>query len=245
MNIESSQTANLCSMPMRDDNAVYDLANALTNIQAYKFPVSYNDLTLAYFKGTGVRTKGDLGQAMRTFAANPQDAAAIEILRGDSSFVGTLGTTCVATMLRAGHAENALPQSATATINCRVFPGEGVDATREQLKRIIDNPSIEFVLLDEVTETDASPLRKDVTAALQKAIDIKYPGLEIIPSMSSGGTDGMHFRAAGIPSYGVNGHYGKNSDSFAHGLNERVLVESFYDNVVHWYVLLQAIAGKD
>ena len=229
----------------RDDNAVYDLANALTNIQAYKFPVSYNDLTLAYFKGTGVLTKGDLGQAMRTFAANPQDTKAIQILSDDSSFVGTLGTTCVATMLRAGHAENALPQSATATINCRVFPGAGVDATREQLERIIDNPGIEFVLLDEVTETDASPLRKDVTAALQKAIDIKYPGLEIIPSMSSGGTDGMHFRAAGIPSYGVNGHYGKNSDSFAHGLNERVLVESFYDNVAHWYVLLQAIAGKN
>lgn len=130
------------------------------------------------------------------------------------------------------------PQSATANINCRVFPGAGVDATRAQLERIIDNPGIEFVLLDEVTETDASPLRKDVTAALQKAIDIKYSGLEIIPSMSSVGTDGMHFRAAGIPSYGVNGHCGKNSDSFAHGLNERVLVESFYDNVTHGYVLL-------
>lgn len=229
----------------REDNAIYDLAQALAKIQSYKFPVSYNDLTLAYFKGTGARTAGKLGKAMLNFSANPKDSTAIEILRANSSFVGTLGTTCVATMLRAGHAENALPQSATATVNCRVFPGTGVEETLSQLKVTVNNPAVEFVLLDEVTETDASPLRQDVIVALQKAIDVKYPGLEIIPSMSSGGTDGMHFRAAGIPSYGVNGQYSKSSDSFSHGLNERVLVESFYDNIAHWYVLLQAVAGKD
>jgi len=228
----------------RKDNAIYELASALTRIQEYTFPVSYNDLTLAYFKGTGAKTQGELGKAMSRFAEDPEDAAAINILRANSSYVGTLGTTCVATMLRAGHAENALPQSATATINCRIFPGAGVNKTLDQLKHVIDNSAIEFVLLDQPTETDASPLRQDVIAAVQKAIDIKYPGLEIIPSMSSGGTDGMHFRAAGIPSYGVNGSYGKNSDSFSHGLNERVLVESFYDNVAHWYVLLQAISSR-
>ena len=228
----------------RKDNAIYELASALTRIQEYTFPVSYNDLTLAYFKGTGAKTQGELGKAMSRFAEDPEDAAAISILRANSSYVGTLGTTCVATMLRAGHAENALPQSATATINCRIFPGAGVNKTLSQLQHVIDNSAIEFVLLDQPTETDASPLRQDVIAAVQKAIDIKYPGLEIIPSMSSGGTDGMHFRAAGIPSYGVNGSYGKNSDSFSHGLNERVLVESFYDNVAHWYVLLQAISSK-
>ena len=228
----------------RKDNAIYELASALTRIQEYTFPVSYNDLTLAYFKGTGAKTQGELGKAMSRFAEDPEDAAAISILRANSSYVGTLGTTCVATMLRAGHAENALPQSATATINCRIFPGAGVNKTLDQLKHVIDNSAIEFVLLDQPTETDASPLRQDVIAAVQKAIDIKYPGLEIIPSMSSGGTDGMHFRAAGIPSYGVNGSYGKDSDSFSHGLNERVLVESFYDNVAHWYVLLQAISSK-
>ena len=228
----------------REDNAIYDLAQALIKIQHYTFPVSYNDLTLAYFKGMGARTQGELGKAMRNFSDNPKDTAAIATLRSNSSFVGTVGTTCVATMLRAGHAENALPQSATATVNCRVFPGAGVDETLSQLRVVVNNPSVKFILLDEVTGTDASPLREDVIAALQKAIDIKYPGLEIIPSMSSGGTDGMHFRAAGIPSYGVNGHYGKSSDSFSHGLNERVLVENFYDNIAHWYVLLRSIAGK-
>ena len=146
-------------------------------------------------------------------------------------------------MLRGGHAENALPQSATATINCRIFPGTGIQNTLTQLKNAVNNSQIEFLMLGIPTETDPSPLRDDVIAALQEAVDIKYPGLEIIPGMSSGGTDGMHFRAAGIPSYGVNGGYGKASDSFAHGLNERILVQSFYDNLAHWYVLLKAIAS--
>ncbi|MDC1300229.1 M20/M25/M40 family metallo-hydrolase [Gammaproteobacteria bacterium] len=228
----------------RSDNAIYDLSNALVKIQNYQFPVNYNNLTLAFFQGMGKRTEGALGKAMRDFSINPDNEAAIAELRSHSSYVGTTGTTCVATMLKAGHAENALPQSAVATINCRVFPGTGVDDTLAQLKQVISNPDIEFKMLAEPTETDPSPLRLDVLAALQKAIDIKFPGLEIIPSMSSGGTDGMHFRAAGIPSYGVNGGYGKASDNFSHGLNERVQVQSFYDNIAHWYVLLPAIASK-
>ena len=228
----------------RSDNAIYDLSNALVKIQNYQFPVNYNNLTLAFFQGVGKRTEGALGKAMRDFSINPDNEAAIAELRSHSSYVGTTGTTCVATMLKAGHAENALPQSAVATINCRVFPGTGVDDTLAQLKQVISNPDIEFKMLAEPTETDPSPLRLDVLTALQKAINIKFPGLEIIPSMSSGGTDGMHFRAAGIPSYGVNGGYGKASDNFSHGLNERVQVQSFYDNIAHWYVLLPAIASK-
>ena len=228
----------------RNDNAIYDLAHALVKIQNYQFPVNHNDLTLAFFQGIGKRTEGALGKAMRDFSINPDDKAAIAELRSHSSYIGTTGTTCVATMLKAGHAENALPQSAVATVNCRVFPGTGVNQTLMQLKEVVSNPAIEFKMLAEPTETDPSPLRQDVLAALQTAIDIKFPGLEIIPSMSSGGTDGMHFRAAGIPSYGVNGGYGKASDNFSHGLNERVQVQSFYDNVAHWYVLLPAIAGR-
>lgn len=228
----------------RKDNAIYDLADAMTKIQNYQFPVNYNDLTLAFFEATGKKTNGQLGIAMRAFSKNPKNKNAINTLRS-FGYVGSLGTTCVATMLRAGHAENALPQSATATVNCRIFPGTGVENTLKKLKQVIDNPSIEFLMLGIPTETDPSPLREDITMALQQAIDIKYPGLEIIPSMSSGGTDGMHFRAAGIPSYGVNGGYGKASDSFAHGLNERILVQTFYDNLAHWYILLQAIASSN
>ncbi len=226
----------------REDNAIYDLADALGKIQKYKFPVRSNELTRAYFRGTGAKTDGDLGKAMRTFADNPNDEWAVKTLRANSSYVGTTGTTCVATMLRAGHAENALPQSATATVNCRVFPGVGIEPTLKKLKQVVGNDAVEFRMLKVPTESDPSPLRQDVMMALQTAINNKYPGLEIIPSMSSGGTDGMHFRAAGIPSYGVNGMYGKISDNFSHGLNERVLVQSFYDNLAHWYILLKEIS---
>lgn len=226
----------------RDDNAIYDLAGALIKIQDHKFPVRHNDLTRRYFRGTGAQMNGELGKAMVRFADDPTDEWAIKTLRAEPGIVGTLGTTCVATMLRGGHAENALPQSATATVNCRIFPGEGVEATEKTLRELVGS-DIEFKLISDPTETDPSPLREDVLAALQKAVDNKFPGLEIIPAMSSGGTDGMHFRAAGIPSYGVNGGYAKANDTFAHGLNERILVQSFYDNLAHWYVLLKAIAG--
>lgn len=227
----------------RDDNAIYELAAGLVKIQEHKFPVRYNDLTRTYFRGTGAKTPGDMGKAMVRFADDPTDEWAIKALRANSSFVGTTGTTCVATMLRGGHAENALPQSATATVNCRIFPGEGVGATEATLKQVVGNDNVGFKLISDPTETDPSPLRDDVLAALRIAVDNKFPGLDIIPSMSSGGTDGMHFRAAGIPSYGVNGGYSKPNDTFAHGLNERILVQSFYDNLAHWYVLLKAIAG--
>ena len=144
-------------------------------------------------------------------------------------------------MLRGGHAENALPQSATATINCRIFPGTGIQNTLTQLKNAVNNSQIEFLMLGIPTETDPSPLRDDVIAALQEAVDIKYPGLEIIPGMSSGGTDGMHFRAAGIPSYGVNGGYGKASDSFAHGLNERIEITAYQATLDFCYGVMKQL----
>ncbi|MBO6505020.1 MAG: M20/M25/M40 family metallo-hydrolase [Kordiimonadaceae bacterium] len=227
----------------RNDNAIYELADALIKIREFKFPVRANELTRRYFKFTGERTPGPKGEAMQAFAADPTDADAVQVLRADPGIVGTTGTTCVATMLAGGHAENALPQSATATVNCRIFPGEGVAATEATLRDVVGNDAVEFNMISNPTETDPSPLREDVLAALQKAVDNKFPGLEIVPYMSSGGTDGMHFRAAGIPSYGVNGGYSKAGDTFAHGLNERILQQSFYDNLAHWYVLLKAIAG--
>jgi len=229
----------------RKDNAIYELADAIKAIQAYEFPVMTNELTLGYFRGTGPNTPGELGKAMSAFAEDPTDQDAIKILRGNSGLVGTTGTTCVATMLKGGHAPNALPQSASVNVNCRIFPGVGVQATLNTLKKVVANDAVEFKIITDPTETDASPLRDDVLAAVRKAVDHHYPGLSIIPVMSSGGTDSMHFRAAGIPSYGVGGVFMKTSDVYAHGLNERLPVESFYKNIDHWYVLLKAIAGNE
>jgi len=227
----------------RDDNAIYDLADALKKVQAYKFPVAYSDLTRAFFKASSKRTAGDLGKAMAVFAEDPSNEWAVKTLRSNPEYVGTTGTTCVATMLRGGHAENALPQSATATVNCRVFPGAGVDNTLNALKAAVANPAITWEVTYEPTESPSSPLREDVLGPLTKTVHTMYPGVEIVPYMESGGTDGMHFRGAGMDSYGVSGIYMKGSDMYAHGLNERVPVKAFYDSLDHWHMLLTEIAG--
>jgi carboxypeptidase PM20D1 len=226
----------------RADNAIYELAEALGKIAAYPFPVRATDLTKGYFATAGKLTPGELGQAMLRFAADPSEASAIATLQANPETVGTLGTTCVATMLQAGHAENALPQSATATVNCRIFPGEGAAATEERLQQIIGNDMATFKLMTDVTESPESKLRDDVKAAVRYSIDKRYPGLTILPYMESGGTDGMHYRTLGYDTVAISGAALKASDMYAHGLNERLPVASFYDGLDHWYWILKKLA---
>ena len=157
--------------------------------------------------------------------------------------MGKTRTTCVATLLRGGHADNALPQSATATINCRVFPGVAIDTVRKALQDPV-GPKVEVKLVGKAIASDASPLRPDVMAAVTKAVHAIRPGVAITPIQESGATDGLYFRAVGIPTYGVNGMFMKTSDAFAHGLNERVPVKGFYDDLAYWHVLLTTVAGK-
>jgi acetylornithine deacetylase/succinyl-diaminopimelate desuccinylase-like protein len=227
----------------RADNAIYELADVLERIRRYRFPVMSNDTTIAYFREAGKATPGELGAAMREFAENPGEGAAADALAASPNHVGMTRTTCVATMLRGGHAENALPQSATATINCRIFPGVAVDAVRARLQEIA-GPAVEMKTLNEPTSSDASPLREDVMEAVARAVHRRHPGIPIVPYQSSGATDGLFFRATGIPTYGVGEAFTKNSDEFAHGLNERIPVESFYDGLDYWYALLTDLAGR-
>lgn len=227
----------------RDDNAIYDLVAALEKIEAYKFPVMHNDITLASFASLGAALGGDLGEAMQKFAAKPGDKKAAARIAEEPAYVGQTRTTCVATMLRAGHAENALPQSATATVNCRVFPGVGVEEVKSTLADIIDNDALNIVILDEPTESPVSPMRDDITAALSKAVHARYPGLPIGAYMESGGTDGMHFRSAGVPTLAMSALFMKESDMFAHGLNERIPVDAFYDGLDHWMIIIKELAG--
>ncbi|PHR19221.1 MAG: hypothetical protein COA41_08095 [Sphingopyxis sp.] len=226
----------------RTDNAIYELAGALGKIAAYKFPVRATDLTRSYFATAGKLTPGELGQAMLQFAADPSDEAAIATLQANPETVGTLGTTCVATMLEAGHAENALPQSATATVNCRIFPGEGAAAAEAKLKEVIGNDDVTFKLITDVTESPESKLRDNVKAALRFSLDKRYPGMTILPYMESGGTDGMHYRTLGYDTVALSGAAMKASDMFAHGLNERLPVDSFYGGLDHWYWILKKLA---
>jgi carboxypeptidase PM20D1 len=227
----------------RPDNAIYDLAGAITKIQNYRFPVRWSEMTLAFFEETGEQLGGELGAAMVQFANNPKDLTASDRLAIESSYVGTTRTTCVVTMLQAGHAENALPQSATATVNCRVFPGVPAAAVEKALKHAIGNDQIEFRLFEEPTESPISPLRPDVVTAVKKAVHARYPGMKVMGYMESGGTDGMHFRKAGIPTLAVSGLFMNPDEMYAHGLNERVPVKGFYDALDHWSIILRELAG--
>ena len=228
----------------RPDNAIYDLADAIRRIQAYRFPVRYSDITRNYFRETGQRLSGELGAAMVRFANNPDDAEAAERLAVESSYVGTTRTTCVVTMLRAGHAENALPQSATATVNCRIFPGVGVPEVEAVLREVVANDAIEFRLLGEPSESLVSELREDVVDAVSMAVHARYPDVKMVAYMESGGTDGMHFRRAGIPTWAVSGIFMDPDEMYAHGLNERVPIKAFYDALDHWSIIMRQLAGR-
>jgi acetylornithine deacetylase/succinyl-diaminopimelate desuccinylase-like protein len=227
----------------RPDNAIYDLADAITKIQAHRFPVRWSQMTRDFFRVTGINLGGELGAAMIRFADDPEDQAAADRLSVEPSYVGSTRTTCVVTMLSAGHAENALPQSATATVNCRIFPGVAVAEVEKTLRDVVGNDAAEFELLGDPVESPVSELREDVTAAVAKAVHGRYPDVQILPYMESGGTDGMHFRTAGIPTWAVSGRFMNPDDMYAHGLNERAPIDSFYDALDHWSIILRELAG--
>jgi carboxypeptidase PM20D1 len=228
----------------RPDNAILDLAQAIVKIQAHRFPVRWSDMTLEFFDETGHQLGGELGDAMVRFASNPEDESASDRLAIESSYVGTTRTTCVVTMLRGGHAENALPQSATATINCRIFPGVAVEDVLQTLQQVVGNQTIEFEEIYEPTVSPISELREDVRAAISEAVHARFPQIRLLPYMESGGTDGMHFRRAGIPTWAASGIFMNPDEMFAHGLNERVPIKAFYDALDHWSTIIKELAGN-
>lgn len=229
----------------REKNAIYDLAAALQRIQAYQFPVQQNDITQRYFEMRAAQESGELGAAMAAFAKDSDDEEAAAVLASSPSQVGITRTTCVATMLQAGHAENALPQSASANVNCRVFPGTSIDEVIGTLRDVVANDEVEIRVKGFPRSAPASPLREDVMAAIRSAVEADFPDLPIIPYMTTGATDGREMRAAGIPTYGTTGLFSRSEDSFAHGLNERVLVRSFYAAIEHWTRVLTELAGPE
>jgi len=231
------------SLP-RKDNAILDLNNALLKIFDYHFPVQNNELTRSYFRKTAPLIPGELGDAMRKIVVNPADKKAIQILRSHPEFGGVLNTTCVPTMLKGGHAENALPQSATATINCRIFPGSGIKNTLNTLKKIVANEHLQWKTLDEPVPSKISPIRADIMNAIKKGVALSYPNIPIIPSMALGGSDGIYIRAAGIPSYVFSGIFMKASDEFAHGKNERVPVATIPVALKLWYSVLKTLTTQ-
>src|SRR5437762_290125 len=189
--------------------------------------------------------KGALGDAMRRWLANPSDGEAADVIEASESEVGLTRTRCVPTRLFAGHADNALPQLATAMVNCRIFPGEDPNAVKAELEKIVNDPTVVVTRNDDYVASLASPLRPDVTAAFTKTVQTLHPGMPVFPEMSTGASDARPFRVAGIPVYGTNGAWVQVPTDFrAHGKDERIPVQSLYDNVVHWELMLRDLAGK-
>jgi acetylornithine deacetylase/succinyl-diaminopimelate desuccinylase-like protein len=231
----------------RPDNAIYELADALKALQAHRFTPMMNDASRGYFEERA-RQEGNspLGQQIRAWLANPNDAAAADAIEANPLEVGLTRTRCVATMLEGGHADNALPQSAKATVNCRIMPGvqpKDVQAELQQLAgpkvQVVPDPNYLGI------PTPASPLRPDVLKAVTAAIQRFHgPQMHVYPMMQTGASDGSFFRAAGIPVYDVDGSWGISpDDERAHGLDERLPVRAMYDDVLHWEMIIKALAG--
>jgi len=227
----------------RQDNAIYQLMDALKKIQNYEFPVMVNEVTAGFLTAMADKETPENSAALHNIVKNTNDTAAAAQLSKSVLFNATLRTTCVATMLEAGHAENALPQSATATVNCRIMPGTTPQAVEQTLADIIGDKEVVITALAESTYADASPLKPIVMDAVKYAISKHYGDVTIVPNMSTGGTDGKEFRALGIPVYGVSGMFSVSGESNAHGLNEKVQVQSFYRSLDHWERLIKHATG--
>ncbi|MEQ1497559.1 MAG: M20/M25/M40 family metallo-hydrolase [Novosphingobium sp.] len=230
----------------RPDNAIVQLATAVAKVGAYYFKPEQNSITKAYFeRAAQFESDPKTAAAMRTFAANPGDADAAAVLRANPAYVGKVGTTCVATMLGGGHAQNALPQRATANINCRVFPGHTREEIRAELAQVIGMPVVKVTATsgEDSISSPASPMRPDFVAAAEKAVRIGYPGVPVIPSQASGASDSMWYRALGVPAYNASPLFMKDSDSFAHGLNERVPLSNIAP-AINYYLSLIADLSK-
>lgn len=222
------------------DNAIADLARAITAIHDFDFPVRSNNETRTYFAEMGKLTGGELGEAMRRFAEDPYDQAAAEFLRGQPEQVGITRTTCVPTLLSGGHAENALPESATLTVNCRVYPGVSVAQIKQTLLAVINDPAIEVATVEEYLPSPASVIRDDIYPLIDAAMPEQYSGVPIVPFMAPYTTDGIYFRRAGIPTYGLYGLFLRDGEDNSHSSNESLPIDRFYEALDFWYRLTQS-----
>lgn len=241
--IETTNPGGHSSRPV-PDNAIYELADALKRVQGYEFPVHFNEVSKAFFANTAKLLGGEMGKAMTALIANPEDAAANRIVSADPTFHTMLRTTCVATLLDGGHANNALPQRAGANINCRIAPGETVEGTQATLAKVIGDPKVKITLETPIRPLAVSPPLDAKIIGPMETLGKKYfPGVPMTPVMSSGATDGIFLEAIGIPVYGVPGIFGEIDGNGAHGLNERIRVRSLYEGRDYLFDLVKLYAN--
>ncbi len=225
------------------ENAIYELADALQAVRTYEFPVKFTDTTRAFFAANAAAMPGPAGDAINRLLANPADKAADALISRDKGMHSTLRTTCVATLVNAGHAENALPQRATANVNCRIFPGETVEGTLAKLQELA-GPKVKVTANQPIRPTAIPPALDPKIIGPATAVAAKhFPGLPMLPLMSTGATDGIFFEAIGIPVYGAPGIFVDPDLNGAHGLNERIRTKSLYEGRDYLFDLVKAYAG--
>jgi acetylornithine deacetylase/succinyl-diaminopimelate desuccinylase-like protein len=227
------------------DNAIYHLVRAVDRVSHFEFPVELDDANRAYFTSMSKIVAGEAGAAMSAVVKNPHDAASVAILDKDQNWHAMLRTTCVATMLAAGHATNALPQRATANINCRIFPGDSRDAVLAQLATIIDDPKVS-VTIPEIRGPIAAPapLTRQIMEPIERVAHELWPGIPVVPALEPGASDAQFLNPAGIPTYGVTGIFTDPDGGGIHGLNERVRVQSVYEGRTFLYRLVKLYADQ-
>jgi acetylornithine deacetylase/succinyl-diaminopimelate desuccinylase-like protein len=241
------------SLP-RPDNAIYELTDALSKLEGYEFPFELNDVTRAYYERMSGAETGERAADMRAILRTPPDVAAIERLSRDARDHATMRTTCVATRLRGGHANNALPQQAQATVNCRILPSHTPEEVRQALAEVIANPAIKVQYLsvdgaahDTATDIHGFPppaLSTEVMRPLEQLVREMWPGIKVAPAMSLGASDAVFTMSAGLPTYNITGNLQDQDDIRAHGLDERIRVDSFYKGLDFLYRYLKAITAK-
>ncbi len=242
--IETTNPGGHSSQPV-PDNAIYDMAKDLTKLSALEFPVEFNDTTRAYFTRMAAIKGGETGAAMLALVKDPTDSKANAIVSADKKWHSMLRTTCVATMINGGHATNALPQRTTTNINCRILPGTSVESVRVTLDQAIGDPNNHVTVVEPVSPATPTPsLNPEIMAAIEKVSGKINPGVPILPTMSTGATDGIYTTAAGIPTYGISGIFVDKDGSHAHGLNERIHVQSLMEGRRFQYQFVKVLADQ-
>ncbi|MBI2403458.1 MAG: M20/M25/M40 family metallo-hydrolase [Gemmatimonadetes bacterium] len=242
--LEAANRGGHSSLP-RKDNAIYQLAAALSRVAAFDFPVKLNEVTRAFFERTAPIETAEVGTAMRGILKDPPDPAAVARLAAVPGYNSRLRTTCVATMLEGGHAENALPQRARATVNCRILPGEPPEDVLATLQRVVADPQIAVTPIASAKPSPPSPLTPEILRSIEETTQEMWPGVPVIPTMSTGATDGLYLRQAGIPVYGVSGVFGDADDVRAHGQDERIAATWFYDGLEFCYRLVKRLTAGE
>jgi acetylornithine deacetylase/succinyl-diaminopimelate desuccinylase-like protein len=240
--VSTSNRGGHSSVP-RDDNAIYQLSEALTKIGKYQFPVMLNEVTKAFFTRTAEIETPEMAAAMRAIVKNPSDAKASATLSRDPRYRSMLRTTCVATMLTGGHARNALPQTASANVNCRMAPGHDPADVRAGLMAAANDTGVQVSRGPAMEHAAPSPLTPEIMQPVEKLTrDMFGPNVLVIPTMGTGATDSKYLRAVGIPGYGISGLMGDPNDNRAHGRDERVLIKSYYDSQEFLYRLVKELS---